>query len=151
MKRLEELLNRIEAAIPNCETINQNISQASVGWHLEHILLVINGITNTLTKSNPSDYKWKLNFVKIIVFAKGKIPRGRGKSPSSVLPKENLNTISLNEHLTKIRAKIKELESLPIDKYFDHPYFGNLKKVETIKFLEIHTKHHLAIVEDILK
>jgi hypothetical protein len=36
------------------------------------------------------------------------------------------------------------------DHFFEHPYFGKLKLKETIRFLEIHTTHHLSIIEDIV-
>ena len=35
--------------------------------------------------------------------------------------------------------------------YFRHLIFGNLNKKRTIRFLQIHTAHHLKIIQDILK
>jgi len=43
------------------------------------------------------------------------------------------------------------LKTLPKDRYFEHPFFGKLKLKQTINFLEIHTMHHLDIIEDIKK
>ncbi len=40
---------------------------------------------------------------------------------------------------------------LPENVYFNHHVFGMLTKKQTLRFLEIHTKYHLKIVNDILK
>jgi hypothetical protein len=77
-----------------------------------------------------------------------KIPRGRAKSPEVVQPKGSVDENSLKTHLSKTRKKIKELEFLSNDKYFEHPFFGKIKMRQTINFLETHTKHHLEIFED---
>lgn len=79
-----------------------------------------------------------------------KIPRGRGKSPEVVQPKGNITKEDLFNHLEITKIKIKGLEHLSRDNYFEHPFFGKLKLKDTICFLEIHTKHHLEIIEDII-
>ena len=80
-----------------------------------------------------------------------KIPRGKAKSPEVVLPKGIIDNNSLLTHISVTRNKINELKTLPKDRYFEHPFFGKLKLKQTINFLEIHTKHHLDIIEDIKK
>jgi hypothetical protein len=52
--------------------------------------------------------------------------------------------------LVKARNAITTLELISKDHFFTHPYFGDLKKKQTILFLEIHTQHHLEIIEDII-
>jgi hypothetical protein len=79
-----------------------------------------------------------------------KIPRGKAKAPKVVQPKANLDNEGLLNHLSLTRNKIKTLETLSKDKYFNHPFFGDLKLGQSINFLEIHTKHHLNIIEDII-
>jgi hypothetical protein len=63
MKKLDNLLDQLEANISHYETLNQKVSEANVGWHIEHSLLSLNGVTNLLIKSNPNDYTWKFNFI----------------------------------------------------------------------------------------
>jgi hypothetical protein len=150
VNKLEALLTQLESKIPFSENSNNEVSKGSVGWHIEHSLLSLNGVTNLLIQSNPKEYKWKFNFVRFIVLSLKKIPRGRAKSPEVVQPKDNIDKINLTTHLLKTRNKIKELEMLSKDKYFKHPFFDDLKLNQTINFLEIHTKHHLEIIEDII-
>ena len=147
---LEALLNQLEHHILNCELINSQVSQSTVGWQIEHSLLTINGIIHAIVKSNPKDYNWKFSFMKLVVLATKKIPRGKAKAPKVVVPKAAINRDDLQEHLTKTRNTIKTLEMVSKDHFFEHPYFGKLKLKETIRFLEIHTGHHLNIIEDIV-
>jgi len=151
MNRLDKLLTQLETKIPFYETAHIEVSTGTVGWHIEHSLLTLNGITDFLIESNPEDYKWKFNFVRIIVLSMKKIPRGRAKSPEVVQPKDNIDKSHLEIHLSKTRNNIKKLEHLSRKKYFEHPFFGKLKLQQTINFLEIHTNHHLEIIEDIIK
>lgn len=150
MNQLDNLLGMLETKVPHYETLNQHISQATVGWHIEHALLTLNGVTNRLIKSNPSDYTWKFNFIRIVVLTTRKFPRGKGKAPEVVQPKGTIDKNNLQSHIVLTRNKINELKTLHKDKYFEHPFFGKLKLKQTINFLEIHTKHHLEIIEDII-
>lgn len=150
MNKLDNLLNLLESNVSHHETLNQKVSQASIGWHIEHSLLTLNGITNFLIKSNPTDYKWKFNFIRIVVMTMKKFPRGKAKAPEVVQPKGNIDKNSLLTHISVTRNKINELKTLSKDRYFEHPFFGKLKLKQTINFLEIHTKHHLDIIEDII-
>lgn len=147
---LDVLLTRLESHIVNSELINLNISQSTVGWQIEHSLLTINGIVNAVAKSNPKDYKWKFSFMKWVILATKKIPRGQAKAPKVVVPKATINNDDLQKHLTTTREVIKVLGLVPKDYFFEHPYFGKLKLKQTIRFLEIHTSHHLNIIEDIV-
>lgn len=147
---LDILLNELEAHLSNHEEMNLQVSQSTVGWQIEHSLLTINGIVGAVQKSNPKDYKWKLSIMKIIILATKKIPRGKAKAPKIVVPKADITFADLQQHLAKARETIKGLETVSKDHFFDHPYFGNLKKKQTIHFLEIHTNHHLKIIRDII-
>lgn len=151
MNRLNEMVSELENNIPFYDTAKMEVSEGTVGWHIEHSLLTLNGVTSSLIKSNPKDYKWTFNLVRIIVLTTKKIPRGRAKSPKIVRPQGNIDKKELEIHLSKTREQIKSLEFLSKDNYFEHPFFGNLKLKQTINFLEIHTHHHLEIIRDILK
>jgi len=150
MNKINNLLNQLETKISNGENLNPAISKGSVAWHIEHSLLTINLIINALIQSNPKNFKWKFSFIRMVVLLTKKIPRGKAKSPKVVLPQENISNESLVRHLLLTKDSIMNLESLSKDKYFTHPYFGDLKLNQTIRFLEIHTQHHLEIIEDII-
>ncbi len=133
------------------DKINTSVSQSSVGWHIDHTLLVFNAICDTVAKSDPSKYKWKFNFMKTLVYTMGKIPRGKVKAPKSVVPAEVFDKERLEAAFKQAMDGIKQLETANKNAYFRHPFFGDLNVKPTKKFLEIHTRHHLHIIDDIIK
>jgi hypothetical protein len=149
MEKLKELLNELETKISQQEIFNEDISKSNVGWHLEHILLTINTIIEALKESEPRNYRWSFKLPRILVFTMNKIPRGRAKSPKVVVPKI-YDQDSLRKHLKNTILNIEVLKNIDNNKYFNHPFFGNLKLEKAIKFLEIHTTHHLEIINDII-
>ena len=68
MKTLDPLLKEIEILIPKQELLMEKVSTAAIGWHIEHSLLTINAIIDQLKRSNPTDYKWKFNFTRTLIF-----------------------------------------------------------------------------------
>lgn len=149
MSKLSVLLSQLESHIVDYEKTNVAISRSSIGWHIDHSLMVINGIIDQLKKSNPEQYKWQFNWIRIFIQIINKIPRGKGKAPKAVQPSESSSIEILNSKLQIANDSIIELENLEPNNYFKHPYFGNLNLKTTIWFLELHTKHHLEIIEDI--
>jgi hypothetical protein len=151
MNHLEHLLNQLETAILDAKILNKAVSKANVGWHIAHSLLVLNGVSKHLSTSNPKEYKRKLNFLRILVLTTKKIPRGKGKAPKAVMPQENSDKINLLALITKTRTTLNAIHNIPKNSHFSHPYFGKLNYKQTIKFLEIHTQHHLNIIKDVIR
>ncbi len=148
MKKLAEILDELEKAIPFQHKHNHAISSANIGWHIEHTLLTLNKIIHVLSKSDPAGYKFTFNIGRMLIFTLNRIPRGRGKAPKVVQP-EDFTSTSLEAHIELTRKSLLKLNSLKHKHYFEHPYFGNLNLKATIKFLLIHSKHHLGIIHDI--
>ena len=116
-----------------------------------HSLLVIQKITETIQTSNPLEYHWSFNFKRMYFFLKNGFPRGRAKAPGVVIPSPNLTADQLMESITKTKLALASLHHATARQYFTHPFFGDLNLKPAIWFLKLHTKHHLKIIEDILK
>ena len=151
MHELLRLINLLEDQITMNDKENNTISSAKTGWHIQHSLLVINSIVNALKQSNPANYHWKFNLNRVFIFTINKIPRGKGKAPKAVQPKAEITHNVLHESVALAKINVHLLGSLHKNQYFLHPYFGHLNVKSTVKFLKIHTKHHLKIINDILK
>ncbi len=151
MLSLIHLINQLESKIDDFETVNLNISKSTIGWQIDHSLRVINGVISMLKKSNPEDYKWKFNFPRTIVFFVNRIPRGKAKAPKTVQSKGNIDKNDLINQIETAKILILDLDKLHKKSNFKHPYFDVLNLKQTIKFLNIHTNHHLKIINDILK
>jgi len=144
-------IKALEQAIKKANSFNNSISDKGVSWHIDHSLKVINGVCKTLIKSNPDDYKWKFNKVRLYIFTRGSIPRGKGKAPKRVTSEGEIQLQELHDQLETAKQIIQKIEALPKKSNFDHPYFGMLKRDKSLKFLIIHTNHHLNIIHDIIK
>ena len=152
MKKLQSIITQLESHIPDFEKTNLTVSTSTIGWQIEHSLLVINKVVSEIKKSNPSDYKWKFNKNRFLVQTiLRKIPRGRVRAPKTVQPSEEITLEHLKSQLEITRNNLAGLQSLEAKNYFTHPFLGDLNLKTTIDFLGLHTKHHLKIIQDINK
>lgn len=150
MTTLQNLLQQIENHIPHFEKINPEVSQSTVGWQLDHSLLVINGVITQLKNATPENYKWKFKWIRLVIQTTNKIPRGKVRVPKSVKPTDVATIEDLKIKLEQAQKGISDLEKLHPNSYFTHPIFGDLNLKASIWFLKLHTKHHLKIVNDII-
>lgn len=151
MEQLNNLIHELESNIKNFETVNSTVSNASIGWHIDHCLIIFSRVLTALEKSNPDDYRPKFNWKRSLVFMTNTISRGKIKAPSVAIPEEVCTEKSLLEHLEKVRGKLTLLDTLPKNSFFPHPFLDDLNVKQTKKFLVLHTTHHVKIIRDILK
>jgi hypothetical protein len=151
MNSLLPLLQQLENHISNFEKTNMKVSNSTVGWQIDHCLLVINGIIGQIEISDPLKFQPKWTFPKFMVFTTGKIPRGKAKAPKVVIPTQVATQEELISKLAAAKNNVLKLYSFSENQFFNHPFFKDLNVKQTKKFLTIHTKHHLKIIEDILK
>lgn len=147
---MEDFCNYFEDRIKFRELRNDKVSKSDIAWQIDHSLRVIIGVVNTLKSSNPTEYKKTFSFKKIVVYTLGFIPRGKGKAPKAVRTFEPITENDLINLLKLARKSIAEIETLPSNRFFKHPYFGDLKLKEALYFIKLHTKHHIKIIEDIV-
>jgi len=151
MKNIDTILPELANYIADYNQSNHAVSEASVGWHIEHSLLVIKQITATVAQSEAKLFKSKFNSSRFFVFLLNAIPRGKAKAPKVVIPAQDITLETLQDSLKNTYQAVSYLKDCQEHQYFMHPYFGQLNKKQTIKFLAIHTQHHLKIIRDILK
>lgn len=151
MTTLPALVHELENKILHCEKINTKISEATVGWHIQHSLLVALQIIQAAERSNPADYRYKFNLPKFLVYTFNKIPRGKAKAPERVTPREAFNEEALKKDFQVLKSRLAVLDALEPDNFIIHPIFGHLHLKASIKMLKLHTKHHIDIINDIIK
>jgi hypothetical protein len=149
MQKLHNLVSQLESKIPFYEKSNPSVSNSTIGWQIEHSLKTIYQILQVVKNSNPEDYQWKFNKNKVLISIIGFIPRGKAKAPKVVIPDDHITEDSLKNSLQKVKTLLQEWDSFDKNAHFPHPYFGKLNKKSTEWFLNLHTKHHLKIINDI--
>ena len=148
---LQKELDTLENHMDKMDVLNAKVSKREVAWHIDHSLRVINGICNALTHSDPAEYESRFNLSKMFFLGIGWFPRGKVRAPKAIMNHDSIDRDELIALFTKVKSKLSNIASLPVDTFFVHPVFGKLNRAETPKFLRMHTNHHLKIIRDILK
>lgn len=151
MKEILALIEKTASYIPSAHKTNPAISAVPVSWHIEHVLIATMAITDQLSKSDPSNYKWQFNKNRLLVFGLNKIPRGKAKAPAAVIPKDNTSIERMNKLVELTRDKINTIDKLDRRSNVKHPNLGLLNVSGAMRFVKIHLKHHLKIIEDIIR
>ena len=150
LKKLGKLIGIIETYLPQREMVSKAVSNAPVGWHIEHILMATLVIAEQLLRSDAAQYRWKFNSNRFLIFFLNSIPRGKGKAPATVIPRDKTSLARVEKYLEIVTEKLKAIERVPPNSFILHPYLGMLNRDASVRFMCIHVKHHLAIIRDIL-
>lgn len=148
---LDDHLAELESYIPYGDSLNLEVSQVTVAWHLDHCLKTVNKIYDSLAASNPEQFKRSTNIPKIMSLTMNYIPRGRAQSPDVVRPPEIILTKDIEAQLIEAREKVGKALELDENAHFTHPVFGTIARGNALRFWEVHTEHHLKIIRDILQ
>ena len=151
MDKIEIQLQKIESLSYKIDVVNESVSKASVGWHLEHLLLILNSSLKGLTLTNPKDYNPKFSLKKFVFVNFGMIPRGKISSPKQFVPVNVPTQESILKLMNLAKTRLEAVKSLPEKSFITHPFLGDFDKKTTLRFLWLHSNHHLKIVDDILK
>lgn len=149
--RLQNALDRENGSL--LETTIPPVSEWSVGEQIDHSLQVANRISAIVLKQQPADgmgISMKGRFVLVTGF----IPRGKAKAPDSVLPKKRERQ-ELQDAIDRARGQLEALSSdktllASNAKCFQHPFLGSFTAAQSLRFIEVHTRHHLKIIDEIM-
>ncbi|UCF19640.1 MAG: DinB family protein [Gemmatimonadota bacterium] len=134
----------------------EHTSSWSVADHLNHLARANQAMAAAIRKvleSETSPTKDGLSLVGRAVLLTGWIPRGVGKAPEYAKPQPDSRT-DLTSDLEAARQTVAGLAArLPqIDRSpgrSRHFAFGGLRPSQWLRIMEIHTRHHLKIIDDI--
>jgi len=148
---LDKELKELEDLFAHSSRLKTEVSAKGVDWHIDHSLKVLNGVSKSLKRSDPSEYKRQFNLLRSIVFAFQIIPKGKGRAPKTVVNDGEILEKDLYLQLKEAKEQLMELEDISEKSFFKHPYFGLLSLKMSMQFLNIHTRHHIKIIRDIIK
>jgi hypothetical protein len=150
MKSLDNLLQELESKLPLMQKQDPAVSEASVGWHIEHSILAAIKMINAVAHSEPDKYRWRFNWRRSVIFATGRIPRGKARAPKAVMPESAADAATLTAQFATLRDKLHHMSLLKPQHFFEHPFFGPLHVRHTQRAIQLHTDHHLKIINDIV-
>ena len=144
---LEDLRSSVASAALRAPAV----SEWSIGMHVHHCCLVMIAVCQSLIASTPPPPRSRFSLVTALVFSSGRIPRGRGRSPDEVLPRQDVSAAELGTLLDQSERILTEVHDLDPKAWFRHFVFGVLDRDKTVRLILIHNRHHSRIISDILK
>jgi len=151
MEEFSQVLSHIKIFIPNISKEKVEVSRATVGWHIEHCLLIINSSLVGLTKTSPTNYKPVFSLKKSVFLWFQYIPRGKIQAPKPFVPIGVPTEERVLALLDEAQLHLKNIKELHKNSFIQHPLLGPLNKDATLKFLKVHTHHHVKIIHEILR
>jgi hypothetical protein len=142
-------LEHLRASVAKASRRVPSVSDWSIGMHIHHCCLAMIGICESVRDSVPPPPRSGFSLVPWLIFTSGRIPRGRGKSPDIVLPRPDVSSTELHAFLDQSEQLLAQADDLDPQTWFRHFAFGVLPRDKTLRFIQIHNRHHLKIIADI--
>lgn len=130
-----------------------SVSGWSVAEQLDHVTKVCEHILKGILNGKELGGKG-ITLVGRIVSLTGYIPRGAAKSPNRVAGTPE-TAANLRERLSRLRGLLEDYRKVSgtlaqNEKVIPHPFFRNLTRPQALRFMGIHSHHHLKIIRDII-
>ena len=162
--RLRAFYDETEALLDEPDDVlfaaNEAVSDWSLAQHLYHIWLA-NGRSLKAAVLMPQgrlslEGGGSPNATGRQVLTEERFVRGQAEAPDNVRPPVSVTREELAETFRRSRAKLDELaphlDALAgVTQRLEHPQLGLLDGPEWLRFVRVHSEHHLAIVRDILQ
>jgi hypothetical protein len=114
-------------------------------------MLVIRRAYRAVLDSDPAAYSPNYSIRTYLFFnVVKKIPRGRTKAPAAVVPGPGITEETLRQSFDKTMLVIADYQKAGAKQFFRHGLLGNLDRDRTRLLMEMHTRHHLDIIRDIV-
>ncbi|HYF49618.1 MAG TPA: DinB family protein [Planctomycetota bacterium] len=146
------------ATLPDAELlrVNERVSKWSVALQLEHIGIVNTRVLDVVIpgalKDLPEHRAGRTHPAAYVMLWFNWIPRGR-KAPDVVAPK-SVPLTEVRALLQKYSASLSGVEQQLIEiercrGCFKHPILGPFTAAQWLRFTEVHTHHHMKLVNEI--
>lgn len=133
------------------------VSGWSAAQHLDHLAKAngraLKGV-RMLAEGALAGEAGRPNLAGLLVLGLGRLPRGRAQAPAFTLPPEEPGRGELEHSLARNRQALSALAPhLPALSHLEgrlrHPRLGMLDAPQWLRFVRIHSTHHLAIIRDV--
>ncbi len=152
----QQLLSLSEDTDERINRRRESVSDWSVAQHLDH-LAQANGLcaaaVTQLLESPSASPGPGLTLAGRAVLLTGWIPRGRGKAPTRTVP----SAATLSETRSRLRDALAAVTAIGERLHeldgargrLGHPALGGFTAFQWLRFIAIHSRHHLKIIEEI--
>jgi len=161
---LGEAIEDMEAMLERDDDVLFRTVPALSNWspahHLYHVALsdgrMCKAIQAICAGHERASQTPELNKIGLHILMTEDMMRGRGKAPGMVVPPDTVSRPDLEKTLARCRSKYAEIEallpSLPAQaKGLPHPFMGVLGAKEWLRLARIHSRHHLAIMRELIE
>jgi hypothetical protein len=118
--------------------------------HVHHCCLAMMGVCRSLAASRPPPPPSRFSILAALILVAGRIPRGRAKAPESAVPRSVLGAAELSSLVDECERTVGAAKRLDRGAWFKHFALGVLPRDRALRFLDVHNRHHLKIVAEIL-
>lgn len=143
-------IRALDALVGYRSAVTPRVSRWPVGMHIHHCSLTMVGVTRAVMRQSGPRPRWTPNLLRTTVLLTGRIPRGRAQTPAEARPTPGCDERQLLSVLRDADDIVRELVDAPADAWFHHFALGIIRMRSVPRFLEVHNRHHLRIIRDIL-